>query len=484
MNQLSTKQPRAIIPLSTTEMWERFGFYIVQGLLILFVTNHFQMSDRDAVLLTGVYGALVYISPLIGGYFADKHMGFYNAVLFGGCAQFIGYCLISTLHPWLLYLGLSTVILGNGFLKPNIASFLGEFYEKSDPRRHAGFTYYYMLMNVGQFLSSLSVGFIQQSLGWQLCFITAAIGMLIGLTIFITCRRSFDNKGRPPQQGLLERHPIKFLGLMIITIAGIVGLSDLLLQHAALGNGFLLFTGIIILISLLVLAARHKGVERRHLFALIWLILFAVVFWAFFFEMFSVINLFVERNVNRVILGIKVPPIAFISLESVFIVLIGWPLARLWHYLNHIKHSPNIAFKFVLSLIFMAAAMGLLSFAVHTSSYDVLIAPIWMVIFYFLVTTGEMLLSPNLLSAVTELSPIKLVGLMMGVQYLAIGFGSTLTGLLGLLAAVPKGITNIIITNHIYAHAFNVYAMLCLLTAAVILLCTPFIKKLMAPATS
>lgn len=479
MTVSTTRQPRAIIPLSTTEMWERFGFYIVQGLLVLFVTNHFNMSDHDAILLSGIYGALVYISPLIGGYFADKHMGFYNAVLFGGCAQFIGYCLVSTLHPTLLFLGLSCVILGNGFLKPNIASYLGEFYVRDDPRRHAGFTYYYMLMNVGQFLSSLSVGFIQQSLGWRMCFITAAIGMLIGITIFITARNTFEGKGTPPEQGLLAKQPRLFFGALLLAIIGIVGVSNLLLQHPAIGNSALLITAIAILVCLLILAFRHKGVERRHLLALIWLILFAVVFWAFFFEMFSVINLFVERNINRQLFGIKIPPIAFISLESVFIVILGWPLGRLWQYLNRIKRSPNIALKFVFALIAMAAAMGLLSLAIHHSGYDVLIAPIWMVIFYLLVTTGEMLLSPNLLSAVTELSPASLVGLMMGVQYLAIGFGSTLTGILGLLAAVPKGITGIATTNHIYAHAFNIYAVLCLITAAVILLCTPAIKRLM-----
>lgn len=480
MKTPTTQQPRAIIPLSTTEMWERFGFYIVQGLLVLFVTNHFNMSDRDAILLSGIYGALVYISPLIGGYFADRHMGFYNAVLFGGCAQFIGYALVATLKPTLLYLGLSCVILGNGFLKPNIASYLGEFYTKNDPRRHAGFTYYYMLMNVGQFFSSLSVGFIQQSMGWRLCFITASLGMLIGMTIFMSSRKSFQGKGCAPANGLLAKKPSMFFGALLLAILAIVGVSDTLLQNPTVGNDALLITGIAILICLFVLAFKHKGFERRHLLALIWLILFAVIFWAFFFEMFSVINLFVERNINRQILGINMPPIAFISLESVFIVLLGWPLGRLWQYLNRIKRSPNIALKFVFALVAMAAAMGLLSIAIHSSGYNVLIAPLWMVIFYLLVTTGEMLLSPNLLSAVTELSPTSLVGLMMGVQYLAIGFGSTLTGILGLMAAIPKGISDLTTTNHIYAHAFNVYAVLCLITAAIILLCTPSIKRLMS----
>ena len=462
-------------------MWERYGFYIIQGLLILLVTHHFQFSDRQAVLMTGIYGALVYISPIIGGYFADKHMGFRYAILFGGFAQLIGYCLIATLHLPLVYLGLSTVILGNGFLKPNIACFLGEFYQQEDPRRHAGFTYYYTLMNIGQFFSTLSAGFIQQSVGWYLCFLTAAAGMFIGLVIFTLCRSTFLDKGLVPNDGLLRRRPTLFYALLLTTVIAIIGVSDTLLQHPNLGNGVLLVTGIGILVFLVGLALRQTDTYRRHLLALVWLILFAVIFWAIFFEMFSVVNLFVDRNVNRAIFGIHVPAIAFISLEPIFIVILGIPLGRLWQYLGRIHRSPHISYKFVGAFLALALAMWLLTIAVHAHGFGFLVAPAWMVLFYLLVTVGEMLLSPNILSAVTEFSPPKLVGMMMGVQFLAIGFGSSITGLLGLLAAVPKGMTRLTDTNPIYAHAFLTYSIICLSTAGLVLVCTPWLKRLTRP---
>ena len=137
----SLQQPKALLPLCATEMWERFGFYIIQGLLIILITNHFGISDKQSILITGTYGALVYIAPIIGGYYADNYLGFRYTVLVGACFQCLGYLLIATLIPTFLYLGLSCVILGNGFLKPNIASYLGEFYGTNDPKRDAGFTY-------------------------------------------------------------------------------------------------------------------------------------------------------------------------------------------------------------------------------------------------------------------------------------------------------------------------------------------------------
>lgn len=475
------KQPRAMVPLCATEMWERFGFYIVQGMLIFLITNHFGMSESQGILITGEYGALVYISPILGGYFADKFLGFRYCILVGALFQCLGYLFISSLHLSLMFWGLACVIVGNGFLKPNIASYLGEFYEDEDPRRQAGFTYYYMIMNLGTFASTLSVGFIQRAWGWHVCFIVAALGMILGVVIYLSNFKRFEDKGLPKRPELLKEKIVPFISLSLLCCAVIITLCYELLKHSTIGNSILLGIAAIIFIYLFKLAISHKKQERRNLIALIWLILFAVIFWAIFFEMFSVVNLFVEHNVNREIFGIQVPAIAFISLEPVFILVLGAPLAMLWKFLHKKHYNPNIALKFALSLFASALAMWLLTYAIHDHNARYLVLPGWMVMFYLLITLGEMLLSPNLLSAVTELSPSDVVGLMMGVQYIAIGFGSAITGLLGQIAAVPKGDTNAMTTNAIYSHAFNIYALVCLGTGCLVLISAPFIKRLISP---
>lgn len=474
------KQPKALLPLCATEMWERYGFYIVQGMLILLLTNHFGIDDKTAIMITGEYGALVYISPLIGGYFADKYLGFRYTILLGACFQCFGYALISTLHQGSMYWGLASVILGNGFLKPNIAGYLGDFYNDNDPRRHAGFTYYYTIMNLGTFISTLSVGFIQRSWGWHVCFGLAAVGMIIAIAAFLLGMKRYGNKGLPVANTLISKHRIRFTFLTLVACTLIMTAAYELLRHAEIGKFVLFLIAGLTLLYLLYLVAKTKQIEKNKLIALIILIIFAVIFWAIFFEMFSVVNLFIERNVNRTsFLGIhNVPPVMFMSFEPIFILLLGWPLGLLWKYLHKHKKDPNIALKFVLALACLAVGMKLLNFSIHDHTAQMLVLPGWIVIFFLLLTMGEMLLSPNLLSAVTELSPPKLVGLMMGVQYMAIGFGSAITGVLGQIAAIPKGVTNLKFTDPIYAHAFNAYALICLISALLVLAASPLIKKL------
>lgn len=471
-------QPKAMLPLCATEMWERFGFYIIQGMLIFLITNYFGLSDSQGVLITGEYGALVYISPILGGYVADNYLGFRYSILIGALFQFLGYLFISTLVYKLMFWGLASIIVGNGLLKPNIASYLGEFYDPEDERRQAGFTYYYMIMNLGAFISTLTAGFIQDAWGWHICFAVAAIGMLVGITIYLSSTKRFAHKGLPVRQDLLQHHRGRFISVFLIGCLATATACYFLLMHSSIGNTILLVIGGCVFIYLVILALRFHGQQRRHVIALIWLILFAIVFWAFFFQIFSVVNLFVERNVERNLFGVQVPAIAFISLESVFIVILGVPLALLWKYLHHKQKNPNIALKFALSLFLIALAMHLLTYAIANHNAAFLVLPGWMVTFYLLITLAEMLLSPNLLSAVTELSPSKIVGLMMGVQYMAIGFGSSITGILGQIAAIPKGITDLQTTDAIYSHAFNIYAIICLVTGLLVFISSPFIRKL------
>ena len=474
----SLRQPKALLPLCTTEMWERFGFYTIQTLLVFLIIKHFHQDDATASLITGEYGALVFISPAIGGYFADKVLGFRYTIMMGCIFQFLGYLCLALLTLKTVYMGLSLVILGNGFLKANIASYLGAFYKEKDARRRAGFTYYYMGMNTGTFIGTLISGFVQAQWSWQITFMVAAFGMLIANIIFKNGFKRFGDVGLPTNKKLVFENTISFIGITTILCLTITLASYFLLQHARLGSSFLLGLAIITLTYLIYSAMQHAGKERRNLVALTIFLVFATIFWAIFFEMFSAINLFMERAVDREIFGIIFPPASFISLEPIYIVLIGFPLASLWKYLHRIQRDISMTMKFVLALLTLAIAMKLLNVAIDFPNSNSLVYPAWMFLFFFLITLGEMLLSPNLLSAVTELSPKKITGFMMGVQYMAIGFGSAITGLLAQLAAIPQGLTDANVINVIYGHAFNTYALICLISATVILLISPLLSRL------
>jgi POT family proton-dependent oligopeptide transporter len=264
-----------------------------------------------------------------------------------------------------------------------------------------------------------------------------------------------------------------------------ISIFAVLVRNKDLANMLLALTGVFLLVLIFAIAFKQKTVDYRNkTIALIILTLLSVVFWAVFFQMFFSVNLFTERNINRVILGHQIPTTAFISIESIFIILTGPFLARLWQNLSSRNKNPSTAMKFSFSYLFIAGGYFLLALGTHFSNAQGLISPLWIVICYFFVTLGEMLLSPIGLSAVTALSPPRLVGLMMGVWLIAIGFGGKLGGEIAKFSSIPENINNHILENSLYGQAFLKYALLSLLVSVVIALFAPKLKRLMGENTS
>jgi len=480
MSMQKVKQPKALLPLCATEAWERFGFYMIQAALVLMLTNHFHFPDDKALLTTGTFGALIYIAPTIGGYFADKILGFRYTILIGCILQMFGYICVATLSLLTVFLGLALIILGNGFLKANIPSFLGTFYSDEDDRRRSGFTYYYMGMNTGSFIGILIVGYVQNAWGWHICYIIAAIGMFVGIIIYLANFKRFTGKGMPVNRTLVYEKTGKFVLFTLLVCAIIIAVCYILLSHAGYGDFTLSLFAVLVLCFLLHLCLfKYKGKQSKNLFALIILTVFAVVFWAIYFQMFSLVPLFIERTADHQVFGFDIPTSSFLSLEPVFILVLGWPLAILWTRLHHAKKDPNILIKFILALLCLSLAMKLLAYSTHHTNTDHLIYPIVILVFFLLLTIGEMLLSPNFLAAVTELAPPGIIGMMMGIQYMAIAFGSLFSGILGQLAVIPPGLKKLSDIESTYAHAFNVNALICLVCAGIILALLPFIARLM-----
>ncbi len=468
------QQPRALWALSLTEMWERFGLYMVQGLLIFFMTKKLNFPDGEAYLVLGQFTALVYIAPILGGLCADRLLGFRHTILLGAYLLLIGYVILA--FPFrkadlTLFLGLGVIILGNGFLKPNISSFLGKFYQAEDPRRDTGFTIYYLLFNAGITLSTLSSGYIQENFGWYTCFGVAAFGLVLAIGFFLWGYRFYEGKGLP----LRVTHAKTIM--LFITLLGVI-MSFFLLKSSSMGNSPLTYFGLAILLFLIGLSLRLQPQEKPKMWALLSLIVISIVFWALFFQIFSVANLFIDRNVDRTIAGHTIPPIAFISLESIFIFLLGPVMAWMWKKFHEKKWLVSRGLQFTLSLTIIALAMQMMVMGIHFADQS-LVNPIWVVLCYFLITIAELLLSPIGLSMVTQLAPSKFMGFMMGVWFLGMSYGGLLTGYLAKQASIPAELVNDIAkTNAIYAHAFQNYMLLGLAAAVLTLFLTPWLNKL------
>ncbi len=478
---MELRQPQALWPLFLTEMWERFGFYVIQSLLIFYLTNFLNFADAKAYLVLGEFTALIYIAPLLGGFFSDRVLGPRFAIIVGAIFLGLGYMLLGLVGKDVLYVCLACIVLGNGLLKPNISSFLGEFYYADDPRRDAGFTLFYIGINIGGLLALTSAGFIQEKFGWSSAFLSAAFGMILALLTFCFTFKTFENRGMPiprqqikPKQLQLFARKWNLIWLLIISFVVIY----LLIRSARIAEYIQNVVGLIILVIMLYLAYRSDPRTRKKLYALIILIVSSIIFWGLFFQAFGSINLFTERNVDRHLFGIIIPTPMFISLESIFIIILGPFLASLWKNLHMIKRDPTPGMKFSLALFFTGIGMFFLLAGIHFHRPDDLINPIWILLFYLMLTLGEMLLSPIGLAMVTELSPPHLTGMMMGVWFMALGYGGELSGFLASKASIPKSLTDLATTNEIYFHTFWGNAVLAIVVGIALLILSPWLKRL------
>lgn len=464
------RHPRALPYLFLTEMWERFGFYIVQGMLVLYLTKAFGFTDNKSYTISGLFTALAYISPMIGGFLADAFLGFELAILWGGIFLIAGYAMLALFSLSGFYFALATIIIGTGLFKPNISSLLGTLYKADDTRRDSGFTIFYIGINVGILLSGGS-GIIKNYLGWNACFGFASVGLIISLITFgiglksgaVTFKVSAKARNKSPS--FFARSP--FLIGYCVLAAIFLGL---LLQSSVLGDWLLPLLGVILLFFVFILAYRQEPEDRKRLYMLNVLIISSIVFWALFWQMFFSVNLFVDRLVDRDIFGMHVPTTLFYTLESIFIILFGPALAWSWQTLNENNRNPSPFAKFVLAIVFVGLGFAALALSTYYHNAANLVHPLWIVLAYFFITTGEMLISPIGLSAVTTLSPPRLTGMMMGVWFSALGFGGQFAGVLAKLSSV-EGVTMDALTQlPIYRLAFLKYTCLAFGVAAFLFL--------------
>lgn len=475
------KQPKALKIFFLTEMWERYAFYTIQAMLVLYLTQRFRFSDSHAYNLLGQFTALVYILPVLGGWVADRYLGQRFSVLIGGFFMCVGYALLA-LNRESLFWGLSLAALGNGLFKPNISTLLGQFYEKNDSRRDAGFTLFYIGINLGSMLTYFSSGYIKEAFGWLVCFGAASFALFIGIIVFRLGYRYFEDKGLPLHERgtlshFLKKHRWIFVGFVAAVLVVYFSMTFVVVSSYGLyvfGVGFCVYA--------MATSWKHGPVARRKVLGLLLLYLLSIAFWALYFQKFFSVNLFTERAIDRVIMGHQIPSSVFFSLTGIFMLTLGSGFAALWQSGKVKLSTPT---KFCLGILFLALSMQVLVWIIaYASPINGASGPSagWLALFYFCLVLGELLLSPIGLAMVTEYSPPENVSLMMGGWFMTTGFGGKVAGVLAKYASVPSGITDQHQLQAIYQQAFQHCAWFGLAIFLISLAFIPVIKKLLGQA--
>ena len=437
--------PKGLFVCFATEMWERFSYYGMRALLILYLTKHWEFTDATSYLIYGAYTSLVYIMPVFGGMLADQILGSKKAVTYGAILLVFGHLGMTVeSNEQIFYLSLALIVSGVGFLKPNISTMVGALYEEGDPRRDSGFTIFYMGINIGAFTATLLCGYLGEQVGWAYGFGAAGIGMLFGLIIFLWGQKYLEGLAEPPSNKYLQKmNGISYESWAYISGIFMVLVTWFLVQNSQLVGQLLggfgaIFIGAWLLYALL----RCAPDERDRLIVVGILILFSLIFWALFEQAGSSLNILTDRGVNRVIFGWEVPASMFQSLNAGFIFTIAPLFAMLWIALAKRNMEPSTPIKFSIGIIFVG--LGFLALVYGMGSSEGLQTGVfWIILIYLLHTLGELCLSPVGLSSVTKLSPQRIVGFMMGMWFFASAAGNYVAGLIArATASETSGVSN------------------------------------------
>ena len=477
--------PKGLFVCFATEMWERFSYYGMRALLILYLTKHWEFSDAASYLIYGAYTSLVYIMPVFGGMLADQILGSKKAVTYGAILLVFGHLGMTVeSNEQIFYLSLALIVSGVGFLKPNISTMVGALYEEGDPRRDSGFTIFYMGINIGAFTATLLCGYLGEEIGWAWGFGAAGIGMLVGLIIFLWGQKYLEGLAEPPS----EKYKEKKVGITFENWAYISGIvmvltTWFLVQNSQLVGQLLGGFGFIFIGAWLIYALfKCDPEDRDRLIVVGILILFSLIFWALFEQAGSSLNILTDRGVDRVIFGWEVPASMFQSLNAGFIFTIAPLFALLWIALAKRNMEPSTPIKFSIGIVFVG--LGFLALVYGMKSSDGLQTGVmWIILIYLLHTLGELCLSPVGLSSVTKLSPQRIVGFMMGMWFFASAAGNYVAGLIARATSSESSGVSGEVYNLAQKQSFiDVYTDVGLMAIGcgiILALITPLLKKLM-----
>jgi POT family proton-dependent oligopeptide transporter len=429
------KYPRQIWFLFLSEMWERFCFYGMRGVLTIFMIEQLAMPKGEANLKYGAIQAFVYTMTFVGGFFADKILGFRKSIFWGGLLMIIGSFTIAFAPGTLFYIGTSISIVGTGFFKPNISGIVGFLYHDGDKRRDAGFALFYSGINIGALLGGILCFKLGDNYGWEWAFISAGVAMMLGLIVFGMGRNSLGPLGFSPLEGNADVKPATANLAQIGTYVGsllMIPFILILIQNSDYTDMFMYIVGPLALLYLVYEMTRCTKEQVYKLLAALVFILFSVFFWAFFEQSGGSLAIMAREHVTHNIAGVPLDPNEVNNAaNSLFVIILSPVFGLLWLWLSKRKAEPNTVVKFGLGFIFLAAAFYVFHMLIGFSNGAGITSLTVFAFAYLVITIGELCLSPIGLSAMTKLSPKRLIGIIMGLWFLASAYGQYIAGLLG-----------------------------------------------------
>ncbi|WP_422349128.1 peptide MFS transporter [Flagellimonas sp.] len=490
--------PQGLFYLFFAELWERFSFYGMRALLTLYMVNVIfeALATRDyaAAAVYASYGSLVYASTVIGGKISDSILGMRASIFLGGILMALGHFVLAIEHNIAFFLALALIIVGNGFFKPNISTFVGTLYKDGDTRKDSGFTIFYMGINIGGFVSPLLCGWLGETYGWHYGFGLAGIGMLTGLLFFWSGikKNVFGDGGRPPSvevyekkvMGIPQKHLIPILAFLSAPL-----IAFLLHSYKSLGaegtafadtnivNLLFYLVGIAVLIYMATIMVKSTADERKKLFMALLITFFMTIFWGFHELHGSVITLFAARNVDLSLINASQTN----ALNSMFIVILSIPISIMWTYMAKKKINPRTPYKFGMGLVLAGLAFYVVSLSGGSADENGMVPFSYLLWLYFIISVGELFMSPVGLSKITDLSPKRIVAFMMGVWFLSSAYAFQIVGFISKQLAIESTDSNVggLETLDVYLDGFRLIAIYALVAGAVVLLFGPLMKRLM-----
>jgi POT family proton-dependent oligopeptide transporter len=484
------KYPKQLWYLFFSEMWERFSFYGMRGMLAVFMVNQLMMDEKTTNLQYGATQAFVYAFPFIGGLFADKILGLRKSLFWGGLLMIVGSIILSIDPKQFFFLGISFTIIGTGFFKPNISSMVGQLYKENDVRQDAGFSLFYAGVNFGALIGgyiciavaegSLWSGFVPEHLRWNFAFGFAAIVMVVSLLTFTQTQKSLGAIGHSP---LLHLDKSKRRIIELATYIGslaVIPAIILMVANTVYTDYFMMIIGPASILYLFYEMRSFSLAENKKLFAALVLIIFSIFFWAFFEQSGGSLSLFAANNLHNTLAGFEVSPNGVNnSANSLFVIIFATIIGLLWIWMNKRKIEPNTVVKFGLGFLFLAGGFWIFYYTKFFADTTGKTSLNLFTFGWFIITFGELCLSPIGLSAMSRLSPQKTQAVMMGIWYLASSYGQYFAGLLGAnIASASENATNSEKLN-VYADGYHQLAIYALLAGVILIVISPFVKKLM-----
>ncbi len=484
------KYPKQLWYLFFSEMWERFSFYGMRGMLAVFMVSQLMMDEKTANLQYGATQAFVYAFTFIGGLFADKILGYRKSLFWGGLLMIVGSIILAVDPKQFFFFGISFTIIGTGFFKPNISTMVGKLYRDDDNRRDAGFSFFYMGVNLGALLGgyiciavangTLWESFIPQDLRWNFAFGFAAVVMVISLLTFTQTQKTLGVIGLSP---LAHLDKSKRRKLEIATYLGSLIIIPVIMTMVAKTEytDYFMFTiGPLALLYLFYEMRNFSLVQNKKLMAALVFIIFSIFFWAFFEQSGGSLSLFAANNLDNTVLGVKLDPNGVNnSANSFFVIAFAALIGLVWLWMSKRKIEPNTVVKFGLAFLFLAGGFYVFYYTKFFSNVDGITSLDLFTIGWLVITFGELCLSPIGMSAMTKLSPEKTQAVIMGMWFLASAYGQYFAGILGANIAEASENASNFDKLIVYANGYKDLALYALIFGVVLIAISPFVKKLM-----